>query len=56
VPQTILVVMCAFEFAVHCAMSGHPRGTFNPGFRAIDTAILFVLLWWGGFFSGRACP
>ncbi len=51
-PAIILIIGRATVFGVHCANHGQDTGRkFNCVNSLINTAVLFSILWWGGFFD-----
>jgi len=51
-PQVILITLIAFNFIGTCFRAGKPKKTFyNPVGSIIDIALLFTILYFGGFFS-----
>ena len=50
-PQIILISIVFLNLGVRAAKHGEPRGDHNVGVAIIDVALLFSLLWWGGFFN-----
>ena len=53
-PQITLLLLVAFEFALHCAKAGEQRRPYNPVESVFNIAVLVGLLWAGGFFAPLA--
>ena len=51
IPQIILIAWYVLSLGVTLAKHGEPRdGKYNFLTNLIITAIVFLILWWGGFF------
>lgn len=50
-PQLILIVLSAIGTGVAIAKNGEPRGPYSFVACLVGDAIVFGLLWWGGFFG-----
>ena len=50
IPQAIYLMLVAAEITWACANHGKPQRDYNRWHSAFGQAIIFGLLWWGGFF------
>lgn len=50
-PEGIIIGLAALELFGAFVKDGEPRSNHSFPWRVIDTACLFGLLYWGGFFA-----
>lgn len=50
-PQGILIAISAVNFLVAIRDNGKPKGDHDPVVAGINLAVVYGLLWWGGFFG-----
>jgi hypothetical protein len=53
-PQITLIALVVFDAGIHLAKDGQPRTNFSFIAKLIDTAVVFSLLYYGGFFLGNS--
>lgn len=49
-PQLIYIGLTLTSFGYVVANDGKPKGNYSTGASLVALAIVYPLLWWGGFF------
>lgn len=50
-PPIIVLLLMALSFGISCSKTGEQRPVYNPISDLIGSAIMGVILYWGGFFD-----